>query len=97
MTTLALTGVLVNHIDVTVLAGPPAGTGSAGNETTGALVVAVVLAILLLGGALKHLGRAFAPIGELVRMVLSALAVAALLIGTIAVLIALVVFTAGRQ
>jgi len=97
MTTLVLAGVLVNHIHVTVLAGPPVSTGSAGNETTGALVVAVFLAVLLLGGALKHLGRAFAPIGELVRMVLSALAVAALLIGAIAVLIALVVFTAGRQ
>jgi hypothetical protein len=51
------------------------------------MVIVVLLAVLLVGGALKQLGKAFAPIGELVRLVLSALAVAILLITAVAVLI----------
>ena len=53
------------------------------------VMVGLVVVVLLLGIALNQVGRAIAPIGELVRMVLSALAVAALLILAIAVLIVL--------
>jgi hypothetical protein len=43
------------------------------------------------------LGRAFVPIGELVRLVLSALAVAALLFGAIALLIGVLVVSAASR
>jgi hypothetical protein len=43
------------------------------------------------------MGRAFVPIGELVRIVLSGLAVAVLLIGAIVLLIGALVATAGSR
>ena len=55
----------------------------------------MILAILLLVSALKHLGRALAPIGELIRMALSALMVTALPLGAIAVLAGAAVLSAG--
>ncbi len=51
----------------------------------------MILAIPLLVSALKHLGRALAPIGELIRMALSALMVTVLLLGAIAVLVGVAV------
>lgn len=81
MSTLALSGAAVNRPDVSL---PP-----------GTTTVAVILAILLLVSALKHLGRALAPIGELIRMALSALMVTVLLLGAIAVLVGVAVLSAG--
>jgi hypothetical protein len=51
------------------------------------MVIVVFITVLLMGGALKQLGRAVAPIGAMVRLVLSALVVAILLIAAVAVLI----------
>jgi hypothetical protein len=71
-----------------------ADAASVGTHLQPVMVVGVIVAVLLVGGAIKQLGRAFGPIGELVRMVLSALAVAILLIGAVAVLIAGLVLAA---
>ena len=49
--------------------------------------------ILLLGAALKSLGRAIAPIGELIRAMLSAAVVAGLLVIAIALLLAVLVMS----
>ena len=89
-------GVVVNHIHVSVPAGPPVDTASTGGSVAPAVLLAVVVAILLVGGALKQLGRAFGPIGELVRAVLSAVTAAVLLISTITVLVALMVLLARQ-
>jgi hypothetical protein len=64
-----------------------AAEATTGGSVQPVVVIVVLLAVMLVGGALKQLGRAFAPVGELLRLVLSALAVAVLLIGAIAVLI----------
>jgi len=80
----------VHHIHVSVLAGQAADAGPAP-----LVAAATVAAILLLGAALKSLGRAIAPIGELIRAMLSAAAVAGLLVVAIALLLAALVISAG--
>jgi hypothetical protein len=84
----------VHHIGVSDLTPRAADAVSVGTHLQPVMVVVVFIAVLLVGGAIKQLGRAFGPIGELVRMVLSALAVAILLIGAVAVLIAGLVLSA---
>jgi hypothetical protein len=59
-----------------------------------AVIIMIVVAVVLVGGALKQLRRAFAPIGELVRLVFAALTVAVLLVGAVAVLVGGLVLSA---
>jgi hypothetical protein len=87
----------VHHLQASVLAGPLADPAPAGGQGSAVLIVVILVAVLLLGAALKQLGRAFVPIGELVRLVLSALAVAALLFGAIALLIGVLVVSAANR
>ncbi len=91
MNTLDRFSAVVHHFP---LAAPPPPQVAA-ESTRPVMLLAIVIAIVLLGGALKNLGRAFAPIGELVRLVVSGLAVALLLVATIGLLIAMLVMT-GR-
>jgi hypothetical protein len=51
------------------------------------VVVVVILTIVLLMAALRQLRHAIAPIGELVRLVLSAFGVAVLLVSAMVVLV----------
>ncbi|HEY7272447.1 MAG TPA: hypothetical protein VH502_06905 [Actinoplanes sp.] len=97
MSTLDLFSTGVHHIPVSISAGPRASGTVDSDQLQTVGVVAILIAVLLLGAALKQLGRAFVPIGELVRMVLSGLAVAVLLIGAIALLIGVLVATAGSR
>jgi hypothetical protein len=94
MATLDLLASAVHHIGVSDLTPRAAGADSAAVHIQPVMVIVVFLAVLLVGGALKQLGRAFAPIGELLRLVLSALAVAILLITAVVVLIGGLVLSA---
>jgi hypothetical protein len=96
MSNLAPAGVVVNHIHVSLLAGPPVDVASTDGSVAPAVLLAVVVAILLIGGALRQLGSAFGPLRELARAVLSAVTAAVLLISTLAVLMALVVLLARQ-
>ena len=95
MSTLDRFAAVVHHIPVAVPSTAPVSEGWTG-ESRPVLFVAILLAIMLLGGALKSLGRAFAPIGELVRLVVSAVTVAVLLFAAIGLLIAVLLVSAGR-
>lgn len=53
----------------------------------GIYLIVVILVVILLTTALKQLKRATAPIGELVRVVMAALGVGALLLAAIGLLI----------
>ena len=86
MPTLDPLASVVHHIGVAD-SPPLAAEPATGGSVQPVVIVVVLVAVLLVGGALKQLGRAFTPIGELIRLVFSALAVAVLLIGAIAVLI----------
>jgi len=88
MTTVDRIPAVVNHSQVSVWTD---------GQNRPILFVSILIALMLLGSALRYLGRAVAPIGELVRLVLSALAVAVLLIGAMALLVAVLVVTAGSQ
>ena len=68
----------------TVHQGAPDAAASGGH---GVYVVVVFLVVLLLMAALKNLRRATAPIGELIRVLVAALAVGALLLAAIALLV----------
>lgn len=96
MSTLDRFAAAVHHLAVAVPSAAPVTEGWTGESVRPVLVVAMLLAIVLLGGALKSLGRAFAPIGELVRMVVSAFTVAVLLLAAIGLLIAVLLMSAGR-
>lgn len=96
MSNLTPAGVLVNHIHVSLLAGPPVDTASTSGDVAPAVMLAVVVAFLLIGGALKQLGSAFGPLRELARAVLSAVTAVVLLVSTLAVLVALVVLLARQ-
>ena len=96
MSNLAASAMVVNHIHVSVPAGSPADPASTGGSVAPAVLLAVVVAILLVGGALQRLGRAFGEFGEVIRAVLSAVTAAVLLISTIAVLVAVVVLLARQ-
>ena len=87
MSTLDLLGSAVHHIGVSDLHFRAAGAVPANPRVPPVLVIVVLLAVLLVGGALQQLGQVLDTIGELVRLVLSALAVAILLITAMAVLI----------
>jgi hypothetical protein len=63
----------------------PAGAGAHGDH--GVYLVVVITVVFLLMAALKQLRRATAPIGELVRLVMTALGVGALLLAAIGLLI----------
>lgn len=90
MSTVNLFSDSVHHIDVSVLAGQAADAGP-----VPFVAVATMAAIVLLGAALRSLGRAIAPIGELIRAMLSAAAVAGLLVVAMALLLAVLVMSAG--
>jgi hypothetical protein len=66
---------------------PTALPDSATPSDHGIYLVVVITVVILLGAALKQLRRATAPIGELVRLVMAALGVGALLLAAIALLI----------
>jgi hypothetical protein len=85
MSTLDPVVLAVNHHQVSVADGRPAS------------VVSIAVVLLLLVVAFKHLGRAVQPIGELVRLVMSALAVAALLLAAMAVLVWMLIGSAGAR
>jgi hypothetical protein len=94
MSTLDPLALVVHHISVSDLTVRAADVDTTGSQIQPVVVVVILIAVLLVGGALKQLGRAFAPIGELVRLVLSALAVAILLIAAVVVLIGGLVLSA---
>jgi hypothetical protein len=87
MSTLNPRAPAVHHIGVSDLPFRAADEVAPSAHVQPVMVLVVLIAVLLVGGALKQLGRAFTPIGELVRLVLSALAMAILLISAVAVLI----------
>ena len=86
----------VHHIQASVPAPGVDATGASG-QTSPIIIVAILIALLLIVGAVKQLGRAFGPIAELVRVMLAALGTAVLLIGAIAVLVATLVVTVGGR
>jgi hypothetical protein len=94
MPTLDLFASAVHHIDVSDLTPRTAAVPSAEVHLPPVMVIVVVIAVLLVGGALKQLGRTIAPIGAMVRLVLSALVVAVLLIAAVAILIGGLVLSA---
>lgn len=97
MSTLDPLVAAVNHLQVSVADGPPADVSGIGGPNNSTSVVAIAIVLLLLIGAFKQLGKAVAPIGELVRLVMSALAVAALLLGAMAVLVWMLIGSAGAR
>ena len=86
MTTLDPLASFVHHIGV-ANSSPQPGEPPTGGSLQPVVVAVILIAVILVGGALKQLGRTLTPIGELLRLVFSALAVAVLLLGAIAVLI----------
>jgi hypothetical protein len=97
MSTLAPLVVVVNHLEVSVADGPPVDVAATSGQGQSASVVSIAIVLLLLILALKRLGAAVQPIGELVRLVMSALAVAVLLLGAMAVLVWMLIGTAGAR
>jgi hypothetical protein len=94
MPTLDLFVSAVHHIGTLDLPARSADLHSTDVHLPPVMVVVVAIAVLLVGGALKQLGRTIAPIGAMVRLVLSALFVAILLIAAVAVLIGGLVLSA---
>jgi integral membrane sensor domain MASE1 len=66
---------------------PDAPAGGSNRGDHGIYLIAVITVVILLTTALKQLKRATAPIGELVRLVVAALGVGALLLAAIGLLI----------
>lgn len=97
MSTLDPVVAAVNHLPVSVVDGPPAEVSATAGQSQSVSVVAIAIVLLLLLAAFKQLGKAVQPIGELVRVVMSALAVAALLLGAMAVLVWMLIGSAGAR
>jgi integral membrane sensor domain MASE1 len=66
---------------------PAGSTGTSTQGDHGIYLIVVIIVVILLTTALKQLRRATAPIGELVRLVMAALGVGALLLAAIGLLI----------
>jgi integral membrane sensor domain MASE1 len=81
MTTL----VPIAHVVHQAVPDAPAGTPTGADH--GIYLIVVIVVVVLLTSALKQLKRATAPIGELVRLVMAALGVGALLLAAIGLLI----------
>jgi hypothetical protein len=78
---------LVPLTHVVHLAAPDAPATGPTQGDHGIYLIAVITVVILLTTALKQLKRATAPIGELVRLVMAALGVGALLLAAIGLLI----------
>ncbi|WP_189077127.1 hypothetical protein [Mangrovihabitans endophyticus] len=77
--------------------GPPDAVNWMDGQYRPIVFVTIIIAIMMLGGALKHLGRATVPLGEMLRWALSALAVAILLVGALALLAVALATTVGSE
>jgi integral membrane sensor domain MASE1 len=78
---------LVPIAHVVHLATPDAPSAGSAPGDHGIYLIVVIMVVILLTAALKQLKRATAPIGELIRLVLAALGVGALLLASIGLLI----------